>query len=348
MEGLARVEEDLRGRPRRFLVTGGAGFIGSHIVERLLRLGQQVVVLDSLATGKQENLDEAVAAAGEGATGRLRFLKADIRSPEACRDACAGVEVVLHQAALGSVPRSLLDPFTTHEVNVDGFLRVLLAAREAGVKRVVYASSSSVYGDEPALPKREDRLGRALSPYALGKRIDELYAENFQSCYGTESIGLRYFNVFGRRQDPEGAYAAVLPRWIAGMLDGRPTEIHGDGETSRDFCHVDNAVEANLLAGTVAAGSPAVNQVYNVACGDRTTLNELHGMVRELLAAEVPGLVIAPPVHAPFRPGDIRHSLADVTKARTLLGYAGGRKVRDGLALAMPWYVKRARRRSAS
>src|SRR5690606_23539043 len=269
--------------PRRWLVTGAAGFIGSNLVEHLLRLGQAVVALDNLATGHRRNLDEAAAEAaaeaGEGAAGRLAFLEADVRDLDACRRACDGVDVVLHQAALGSVPRSIADPLTTHAVNADGTLNVLAAAREAGVPRVVLASSSSVYGDHPALPKVEDQLGTPLSPYAVSKRVGELYAHTFGLHYGLETVVLRYFNVFGKRQDPDGPYAAVIPRWIAEMLAGRPCTIYGDGETSRDFCYVANVVQANLLAAT--APPEAAGRVYNVAYGERTTLKELHAALRD-------------------------------------------------------------------
>ena len=322
---------------RRWLVTGAAGFIGSHLVETLLREGQTVVGLDSFATGHRTTLDVAVAAAGPGAADRWTFHEADIRDAEAVRAACEGADVVLHQAALGSVPRSLADPLTTHDVNATGTLTVFLAARDAGVRRVVYASSSSVYGDHPALPKVEDAIGTPLSPYAVTKRIAELYARTVQDHYGLETVGLRYFNVFGPRQDPDGPYAAVIPRWIDTLLAGERCTIHGDGATSRDFCYVGNVVQANLRA--AVAPATATGTVYNVAVGDRTTLNELHAILVEGLAAR--GSVDAglQPVYSDFRPGDVRHSLADVSRARAALGYDPAVTAREGLARALDWYV---------
>ncbi|HEX2188375.1 MAG TPA: SDR family oxidoreductase [Longimicrobiaceae bacterium] len=332
-----RVREELRARPRTWLVTGAAGFIGSALVEALLELGQSVVGMDNFATGHRRNLEEVRAGAGESA-GRLRFVEGDIRDPRACRDACAGVDVVLHQAALGSVPRSLADPVATNQVNVDGFLNVILAAREAGVGRFVYAASSSTYGDHPGLPKTEGVIGRPLSPYAVSKYVNELYAGVFQRAYGLETIGLRYFNVFGRRQDPDGAYAAVIPRWVGSLLTGRECRINGDGETSRDFCYVDNVVQANLLAATTD-DPDATDQVYNVACGERTTLNELFAAIRDELAVERPELACAEPVHGDFRAADIRHSHADISKIRSRLGYRPTHRVREGLREALDWYV---------
>jgi UDP-N-acetylglucosamine 4-epimerase len=333
-----RVTEELRAAPRRWLVTGGAGFIGSHLVEALLRLGQDVVVLDDFSTGREENLEAVRRGVGQDAARRLAVVRGDIRDPGACRGAMRGVRLVLHQAALGSVPRSIAQPAPTHEVNVSGFLNVLEAARGAGIRRVVYASSSSVYGDHPALPKAEDAVGRPLSPYAASKRCDELYAQAFATSYGLELIGLRYFNVFGPRQDPEGPYAAVMPRWFASLLRGAPVTIYGDGETSRDFCYVANVVQANLL-GALTASADALGEVYNVACGARTTLNELFGLIRAQVARFRPEAASATPVHQDFRPGDVRHSLADVTKAARLLGYRPTHSVADGLALAAGWYA---------
>jgi UDP-N-acetylglucosamine 4-epimerase len=325
---------------RTWLVTGAAGFIGSNLVERLLRGGHRVVGLDNFATGHRRNLDEVQKAVGADAAARFRLVEGDVRELDACRRACQGVDVVLHQAALGSVPRSLKDPLTSHQVNVDGTLHVFLAARDAGVKRVVYASSSSVYGDHPALPKVEEQIGKALSPYAVTKRSMELYAQVFADAYRMELVGLRYFNVFGRRQDPEGPYAAVIPRWIAALLRGEPCVIYGDGETSRDFCYVDNVVQANLLAGTAPAGSAALNQVFNIAYGARTTLTELNQLLRDRLPnRDLPG-----PQYQPFREGDIRHSLADVDKARRLLGYAPTHSVAQGLDETMGWYLAQAQR----
>jgi UDP-N-acetylglucosamine 4-epimerase len=329
--------EGLLAQPRRWLVTGSAGFIGSHLVEALLRLGQDVVSLDNFATGYRRNLDDVRAAVGSEAWKRHRFIEADIRDLDACRDACAGVDVVLHEAALGSVPRSIEDPLTTHSVNATGFLNVLVAARDAEVGRLVYAASSSTYGDHPGLPKVEDAIGRPLSPYAATKYLDELYADVFLRCYGTVAVGLRYFNVFGPRQDPEGAYAAVIPRWVATMLRGAAVRINGDGETTRDFCYVANVVQANVLAALAPAASVA-GQVFNVAVGDRMSLNELVSVLRESIHARHPELVIPAAVHGKFRPGDVRHSQASIAKAARDLGYAPSHGVRQGLREALPWY----------
>lgn len=328
---------ELASSPRVWLVTGGAGFIGSHVVERLLRLGQQVRVLDNLVTGKRANLDHVRTSVGDAAHG-LTFLEGDVADPATCAAACAGVDFVLHQAALGSVPRSLADPLQSHRANVDGFLTVALAARDARVKRFVYASSSSVYGDHPGLPKVEARIGSPLSPYAATKLIDEIYARVVQNAYGLETIGLRYFNVFGPRQDPDGPYAAVIPRWVAALLRSEGCTIHGDGETSRDFCYVENAVQANLLA--AVAPSSSTNEVYNVACGARTTLAELFRLIRDGLAQERPSLAHVEASFGPFRPGDVRHSLASIDKARAQLGYQPSHDVARGIAEALAWYVK--------
>jgi UDP-N-acetylglucosamine 4-epimerase len=325
---------------RRWLVTGSAGFIGSHLVETLLGLGQEVVSLDNFATGFRTNLEEVRRAVGEDAWRRHRFLEGDIVDRATCREACRGVDIVLHQAALGSVPRSIDDPLATHAANATGFLNMLVAARDARVRRFVYAASSSTYGDEPTLPKVEDAIGRPLSPYAVTKYVNELYADVFASCYGVASIGLRYFNVFGARQDPEGAYAAVIPRWVRAMVRGERVAIYGDGETSRDFCHIANAVQANLRA-AVATDPGALNQVYNVAVGDRTTLNGLHRVLVELLGERLPELRIPAPIHEAFRPGDVRHSQADIGKARRLLGYVPTHDLRAGLREALPWYIGR-------
>ena len=297
------LQQQLREQPRRWLVTGVAGFIGSHLLETLLRLGQRVNGLDNFATGHRRNLDEVRANVGEAAWAGFNFIEGDIRDLADGQRACAGVELVLHQAALGSVPRSLADPITSNAVNVGGFLNLLVAARDNGVKRVVYAASSSTYGDHPGLPKVEDRIGKPLSPYAVTKYVNELYAEVFARSYGLASTGLRYFNVFGPRQDPDGAYAAVIPRWAAALLKGETVYINGDGQTSRDFCYVANAVQANLLAATVI-DEAAVNQVYNVAVGDQTSLTGLHQMLVQALSAVRPGLQAAAPEHRPFRAGD--------------------------------------------
>ena len=329
----------LGGKSLTWLVTGSAGFIGSHLLETLLREGQHVLSVDDFATGKRENLREVQDAVGREAWKRHRFIEGSIADAALCRAACRGVQVVLHQAALGSVPRSIADPLATHTANVTGFLNVLTAARDAGA-RLVYASSSATYGDHPALPKREEAIGAALSPYAVSKRTNELYADVFARCYGTETIGLRYFNVFGPRQDPEGAYAAVIPRWIRAMLRAAPVEVNGDGETTRDFCYVTNAVQANLRA-ALAAGPGALNRVYNVAVGESTSLNRLRETLSSLLAEWRPALRSAAPVHRPFRDGDVRHSLADIRLAQRLLGYHPTHSLTSGLREALPWYVNR-------
>ena len=332
-----QAREGLQARPLRWLVTGSAGFIGSHLVEALLELGQDVVGLDNFSTGFRKNIDDVRARVGPTKWSRHTFIEADICDVAACRRACAGADVVLHQAALGSVPRSIEDPLRTHATNASGFLNMLVASRDAQVKRLVYAASSSTYGNHPALPKVEEAIGAPLSPYAVTKYVNELYADVFGRCYGLSTIGLRYFNVFGPRQDPAGAYAAVIPRFAAAMLLQAPVTIFGDGETSRDFCFVANVVQANLLAAT-AEEPHAVGQVYNVAVGARLSLNELHRVLRDLIAARHPHLVISAPRYAEFRAGDVRHSEADIAKARRLLGYRPDWDVRRGLAEALPWY----------
>jgi len=339
--GPGAIVEELALRPRRWLVTGSAGFIGSHLLETLLQLGQEVASVDNFATGCRYNLDEVRRRVGEQAWARHRFIEGDVADPAVCHDVCAGIDIVLHQAALGSVPRSIDDPLATHHVNATGFLCMLLAARDAGVQRVVYAASSATYGDSPALPKQEDTIGRPLSPFAVTKRINELYAEVFGRCYGLATVGLRYFNVFGPRQDPDGAYAAVIPRWAARMLQGRRCVIHGDGETSRDFCFVANVVQANLRA-ALTRHAAALDQVYNIAVGERTTLRQLHTAIAEVLQRERPELHVDAPDHVEFRPGDVRHSLADIGKARSLLGYEPTHGVQEGLREAMGWYVAQA------
>jgi len=335
-----RVRGALAQKPKRWLVTGSAGFIGSHLVEALLALDQTVSSLDNFATGHRRNIDEVESKVTPAQRSRHRFIEGDIRDLATCREACRDVDVVLHQAALGSVPRSLADPIATNSTNVDGFLNMLVAARDGGVKRFVYAASSSTYGDHPALPKVEDAIGRPLSPYAVTKLVNELYADVFARCYGLASIGLRYFNVFGERQDPEGAYAAVVPCWVRELLTGGVVAINGDGETSRDFCYVGNAVQANLLA-AMTDDPAAINQVYNVAVDDRTSLNRLFELLRDELAKVVPAVAGATPVHREFRAGDVRHSQADIGKARRLLGYAPTHRLVEGLRQAMPWYVAR-------
>jgi len=329
--------EQLRNHPRSWLVTGVAGFIGSNLLEALLRLDQNVVGLDNFATGHQRNLDEVQSLVTPAQWARFSFTEGDICNLEVCRKACENVDVVLHQAALGSVPRSIDDPIRTNETNVSGFLNMLVAARDAKVNRFVYAASSSTYGDSPELPKVEERIGKPLSPYAVSKLVNELYADVFAKTYGLNMIGLRYFNVFGARQDPNGAYAAVIPKWFAGLLRGEDVFINGDGTTSRDFCYIDNCVQANLLAATVTDAA-ALNQVYNVAFGERTTLNELFYLVRDTLVASNPALSAKEPIHREFRKGDVLHSLADIQKARQLLGYVPAFSVKQGMNAAAAWY----------
>ncbi|OGW27639.1 MAG: Vi polysaccharide biosynthesis protein VipB/TviC [Nitrospirae bacterium GWC2_42_7] len=329
----------LKASPKRWLITGVAGFIGSNILEELLKLGQRVVGLDNFATGHRHNLDDVRQVVGEEVWSRFTFIEGDIRDIEDCQNACDMVDYVLHQAALGSVPRSLNDPITTNKANIDGFLNMLVAARDAKVKRFVYAASSSTYGDHPGLPKKEDIIGRPLSPYAVTKYVNELYADVFSRCYGMGSIGLRYFNVFGRRQDPNGAYAAVIPKWIGELMQGKSPTINGDGETSRDFCYIDNAVQANLLAATTD-NKEAVDQVYNVAVGDRTSLNELFRMIRDCLGEYDSKVKAIEPAYSSFRAGDVRHSQADVEKAKRLLGYEPGHRVSDGMKETVKWFYK--------
>jgi len=328
--------EALTAAPRRWLVTGGAGFIGSHLIERLLALGQEVVALDDLSTGHRGNIDEAVAASGAPAD-RCRFVERDIGDADAVAEACREVDIVLHQAALGSVPRSVKEPRETYTRNVAGFINVLDAARDAGVSRLVYASSSSVYGDSPHLPKAEARIGNPTSPYAATKRVNELYAEMYRRSYSLEIVGLRYFNVFGRRQAPTGPYAAVIPRWTRRLLAGEPCQIYGDGKTTRDYCYIDNVVQANLLAAT--AGTETARGVYNVAAGDATTLNELFGLIRSGLAEKRPDVGSAEPVYERFRAGDVRHSYADISKARERLGYEPRSTLVEGLRSTLDWYA---------
>ena len=338
MTAYADLQTRLVQEPHTWLVTGAAGFIGSNLLETLLKLNQRVVGLDNFVTGHQHNLDEVQTLVTPQQWQRFKFIKGDIRELEDCRTACEGVEYVLHKAALGSVPRSVADPILTNNANVTGFLNMLVAARDSGVKRFVFAASSSTYGDHAALPKIEHTIGRPLSPYAVTKLVNELYADVFARSYGFEFIGLRYFNVFGQRQDPNGAYAAVIPKWISSLLANQPVVINGDGETSRDFCYIDNAVQANLLAAT-ATDPEAVNQIFNVAVGDRTTLNELYAALKTNLALNFPHLSAAQPVHQDFRAGDVRHSLADIGKAKARLGYTPTHRVAEGLAVAMAWYV---------
>jgi UDP-N-acetylglucosamine 4-epimerase len=327
-------------KPRKWLITGVAGFIGSAILEELLRRNQEVVGLDNFLTGKRENLKDVETLVTPKQWARFRFHDADIRDLEACRRLCVGMDVVLHQAALGSVPRSIEDPITTNQCNIDGFINLLTAARDQGVKRFVYAASSSTYGDHPGLPKVEDHIGRPLSPYAVTKYVNELYAEVFSQLYGMETVGLRYFNIFGRRQDPQGAYAAVIPQWIGTLLRREQPVINGDGTTSRDFCYVDNAVQANLLA-AVTEEAGALNTVYNIACSRQTSLNDLVRVIRSRLAEAQPDIGRIEPVYGPFRQGDVRHSLADITKARKLLGYEPVYYIEEGLKETVAWFFSR-------
>ncbi len=373
MNTYTQLQTRLQAEPKTWLITGVAGFIGSNLLEALLKLNQRVVGLDNFATGHQRNLDEVQTLVTPAQWAYFKFINGDIRNPADCQAACCSappaenssnapkanssnspetrwsgapaanaaepVNYILHQAALGSVPRSIEDPITTNAVNVTGFLNMLVAARDAKVERFVYAASSSTYGDHPALPKVEDTIGKPLSPYAVTKYVNELYADVFGKTYDLQSIGLRYFNVFGPRQDPNGAYAAVIPKWIASMIQGEPVFINGDGETSRDFCFIANVVQANLLASTTP-NTEAVNQVYNVAVGDRTTLNELYAQLHSHLLPCYRHLQDTQPTYRDFRAADVRHSLADISKAATRLGYAPTQRIGQGLALAMPWYVR--------
>ena len=379
----AQLQTRLTTEQHTWLITGVAGFIGSNLLETLLKLNQRVVGLDNFATGHQHNLDEVQSLVTPAQWGNFNFNLGDIRNLDDCRRAMsyssrpqagesrgkgdtlhsplpAGhtssfkVEYVLHQAALGSVPRSIEDPIATNETNISGFLNMLVAVRDAKVKRFVYAASSSTYGDHPALPKVEDNIGKPLSPYAVTKYVNELYADVFARTYGFKTIGLRYFNIFGPRQDPNGAYAAVIPKWIASMINGEPVYINGDGETSRDFCFIENVRQINLLAATTGTlpfssgegwgggtgeGDPT-NQVYNVAVGDRTTLNQLYEQLQINLLPSYPLLKGVQPVYREFRAGDVRHSLADISKAATLLGYQPTHRIGEGLKVAMDWYVQ--------
>jgi UDP-N-acetylglucosamine 4-epimerase len=362
MTAYDQIQIRLAAEPHTWLITGVAGFIGSNLLETLLKLNQRVIGLDNFATGHQSNLYEVRTLVSPAQWARFNFIKGDIREQADCQQACRGVDYVLHQAALGSVPRSIENPFLTNSINITGFMNMLIAARDAKVKRFTYAASSSTYGDHPGLPKVEDIIGRPLSPYAVTKYVNELYADVFARCYGFNTIGLRYFNVFGPRQDPEGAYAAVIPKWTAALLRGDPVFINGDGKTSRDFCYVDNVVQINLLAATVSENfgakncvirdplsvTPAqaviqsvespTNQIFNVAMGDRTTLNELFALLRDKLA-DFGVSATTQPVYRDFREGDVRHSQADISKAQRLLGFAPTHRLAEGITQAMPWYL---------
>ena len=337
MSAYETLKTQLQSKQHTWLITGAAGFIGSNLLETLLQLNQKVVGLDNFSTGHQRNLDEVQSIVSPEQWQNLSFMRADICNLADCQTACDGVDFVLHQAALGSVPRSVEDPITTNASNIAGFLNMLVAARNAKVKRFVYAASSSTYGDHPGLPKVEDQIGKPLSPYAVTKYVNELYADVFGKTFGLQSIGLRYFNVFGPRQDPEGAYAAVIPKWIASMIKGEPVYINGDGETSRDFCYIANVVQANLLAASTQ-NTEAINQVYNIAVGGRTTLNELYAQLKQNLISSFPHLKDAQAVYREFRAGDVRHSLASINKAMGMLGYIPTQSMGQGVVLAMPWY----------
>ncbi len=380
MSHFTQLQTRLQAEPQTWLITGVAGFIGSNLLEALLKLNQRVVGLDNFATGHQYNLDEVQSLVTPAQWQNFNFIQGDIRNLENCQRAMLfhplplgegrgegspnysiPVDYVLHQAALGSVPRSLEDPITTNETNISGFLNMLVAARDAKVKRFVYAASSSTYGDHPALPKVEDNIGKPLSPYAVTKYVNELYADVFARTYGFKTIGLRYFNIFGPRQDPNGAYAAVIPKWIDSMIKGEPVYINGDGETSRDFCFIENVRQINLLAATTGTlllplgegwgggigESDRTNQVYNVAVGDRTTLNQLYEQLHLNLLPSYPHLQGVKPVYRDFRAGDVRHSLADISKATTLLGYQPIHRIGEGLKVAMDWYVRHVTKEAA-
>lgn len=341
-----KLQEHLKSNQYTWLITGVAGFIGSNLLEKLLVLDQKVIGLDNFETGYQHNIDQALEDArkqlkeegGKLQTLNFKFINGDIRDIENCHQACKDVDYILHQAALGSVPRSIEDPIRTNKANIDGFLNMLVAAKDAKIKRFVYAASSSTYGDHPDLPKVEDKIGNPLSPYAVTKVVNELYANVFAKTYGFKTIGLRYFNIFGKRQDPEGAYAAVIPKWVASILKTEDIFINGDGETSRDFCYIDNTVQMNLLA-AMADNDEATDQVYNVALNDRTSLNQLYQMIEERLIQRVSGLSKKDPIYRGFRAGDVRHSQADISKAQKLLGYQPTHKIAKGLDEAMQWYV---------
>jgi UDP-N-acetylglucosamine/UDP-N-acetylgalactosamine 4-epimerase len=337
-----QLQEHLKGNQNTWLITGVAGFIGSNLLEKLLILNQKVVGLDNFDTGHQHNIEQAIQDAnnvtGNDLSSNFKFINGDIRELGDCKEACSGVDYVLHQAALGSVPRSIEDPINTNRANIDGFLNMLVASKDANVRRFVYAASSSTYGDHPDLPKVEDKIGNPLSPYAVTKVVNELYANVFAKTYGFKAIGLRYFNIFGKRQDPNGAYAAVIPKWVAAILNKEDVFINGDGETSRDFCYIDNTVQMNLLAATTD-NDEATDQVYNVALNDRTSLNKLYQMIEERLIQRTVGLEKKEPVYRDFRAGDVRHSQANIDKAQELLNYQPKYMISDGMDESMDWYV---------
>ena len=343
MTNYKKLQEYLKYNQSTWLVTGVAGFIGSNLLENLLILNQKVVGLDSFDTGYQHNIDQAIQdasnATGKKLDNNFKFINGDIKNLSDCRQACDGIDYVLHQAALGSVPRSIEDPISSNEANINGFVNMLVAARDAKVKRFVYAASSSSYGDNPSLPKEEHMTGNPLSPYAVTKLVNELYADVFAKNYDFKTIGLRYFNIFGKRQDPNGAYAAVIPKWAAAILNKEDVYINGDGETSRDFCYIDNTVQMNLLAATTD-NEEATNQIYNVALNDRTTLNELYKIIEDRLIKKVQGLEKKKPKYRQFRSGDVRHSQASIDKAQKLLGYKPKFRISEGMDQAIDWYIK--------
>lgn len=340
MHRYERLKEILQRSPNKWLITGVAGFIGSNLLETLLKLDQTVIGIDDFSTGHTKNIDEVKGLVSTEQWAKFSFFKGDIRNFESCEHLCKGVDYVLHQAALGSVPRSLNDPLMTHSVNISGFLNMLTAARNAKVKSFVYAASSSTYGDHPALPKVEENIGKPLSPYAVTKYVNELYADVFAGCYDFNSVGLRYFNVFGKRQDPDGAYAAVIPKWISCLIKNEPVYINGDGETSRDFCFIDNVVQANILA-AISEGQEKSHQVYNVAVGQRTTLNELFRRLQQELIPQYKHLETVKPIYRDFRQGDVRHSLASIDKASKGLGFKPTHEIGEGIKVAMDWYISK-------
>jgi len=337
-----KTKTELQAHPKKWLITGVAGFIGSNLLETLLKLDQTIVGLDSFITGHQYNLDEVQSEVTPAQWQRFTMIKGDIRNLEDCRRAVKDIDYVLHQAALGSVPRSIEDPITTNQANLDGFLNMLVAARDEKVASFTYAASSSTYGDHPALPKVEENIGKPLSPYAVTKVVNELYADVFAKTYDFKCIGLRYFNIFGKRQDPKGAYAAVIPKWVSALLDGETVYINGDGETSRDFCFIENAVQMNILS--AVATDEGKNEVYNVAVGDRTTLNDLFSAIKEGLAKVDSKILSIKPHYRDFRAGDVRHSQADISKATKQLGYSPTHTIAQGLNVALDWYLNNQRR----
>ena len=343
MNNYLELQEYLLVNQKTWLITGVAGFIGSNLLEKLLILNQKVIGLDNFDTGYQENINQAINDANE-ATGKdlinnFKFINGDIRDLKNCESACEGADYVLHHAALGSVPRSIEDPINTNKTNIDGFLNMLMASKNVNVKRFVYAASSSTYGDHPDLPKVEDKIGNPLSPYAVTKSVNELYASVFAKTYGFKTIGLRYFNIFGKRQDPKGAYAAVIPKWVSDILNKNDVFINGDGETSRDFCYIENTVQVNLLA-AMSENEKAIDQVYNVALNHKTSLNDLYHMIENRLIERKPSLENKLPIYRDFRKGDVRHSQANINKAKKLLNYEPTHSISKGLDEVMDWYVQ--------